>query len=46
MLLLNLFLALAWVALTGQLTPMNFVFGFTVGYVLLWLVRRSAGKSA
>ena len=32
MLLLNLFLALAWVAFTGQLTPINFVFGFGVGY--------------
>lgn len=45
MLLLNLLLALAWVALTGQLTPINFGFGFAVGFVLLWLARRAAGES-
>jgi multicomponent Na+:H+ antiporter subunit E len=45
MLLLNVLLALAWVALTGQLTPINFVFGFIVGYLLLWLGRRVAGES-
>ena len=45
MLLLNLCLALAWVALTGQLTPVNFGFGFAVGYLLLWLASRSGGKS-
>jgi multicomponent Na+:H+ antiporter subunit E len=45
MLLLNLFLALAWVALSGQLTPLNFAFGFGVGYLLLWLARRPAGRS-
>ena len=46
MLLLNLLLALAWVALTGQLTPINFGFGFAAGYVLLWLVRRATGESS
>lgn len=45
MLLLNVLLALAWVALTGQLTPINFGFGFVVGYLLLWLARRAAGQS-
>lgn len=45
MLLVNLLLALAWVALTGQLTPINFGFGFAVGYLLLWLARRAAGES-
>jgi multicomponent Na+:H+ antiporter subunit E len=45
MLLLNLLLALAWVTLTGQLTPVNFGFGFAAGYVLLWLVNRSTGES-
>jgi multicomponent Na+:H+ antiporter subunit E len=45
MLLLNLLLALAWVALTGQLTPINFGFGLVVGYLLLWLARRPAGES-
>jgi multicomponent Na+:H+ antiporter subunit E len=46
MLLLNLLLALAWVALTGQLTPLNFGFGFGMGYLLLWLVRRTAGEAS
>lgn len=45
MLLLNVLLALAWVALTGQLTPINFGFGFAVGYLLLWLARRATGES-
>jgi multicomponent Na+:H+ antiporter subunit E len=44
MLLLNILLALAWVALTGQLTPLNFGFGFVLGYLLLWLVRRATGE--
>ena len=44
MLLLNLLLALAWVALTGQLTPVNFGFGFIVGFLLLWLVRHASGE--
>ena len=39
MLLLNVLLALAWVALTGQLSPINFGFGFAVGFLLLWLAR-------
>ena len=45
MLLLNILLALAWVALTGQLTPINFGFGFVLSYLLLWLARRVAGES-
>lgn len=45
MLLLNVLLALAWVALTGQLTPLNFAFGFGLGYALLWLARRPTGET-
>lgn len=37
--ILNVLLALAWVALTGQFTPVNLVAGFGLGYLLLWLVR-------
>lgn len=44
MLLLNILLALAWVALTGQLTPVNFSIGFGVGFLLLWLVQHSSGE--
>lgn len=43
MLLLNVFLALAWVALTGELNPVNFFFGFGLGYLLLWLLRSHVG---
>lgn len=43
MLLLNVLLALAWVALTGQFTPANLALGFAVGYVMLWIAQR-AGK--
>lgn len=37
MFLLNLLLALAWLALTAQFTPVNFAFGFVLSYGLLWL---------
>ncbi len=40
MLLLNFLLALAWMALTGQFDPLNFISGFILGYLLLRLVRR------
>jgi len=40
MLLLNLLLALTWMALTGQFDPLNFVAGFLISYLLLRLVRR------
>jgi multicomponent Na+:H+ antiporter subunit E len=40
MLLLNLLLALAWIALTGQFTPFNFVVGFLLAYLMLRLLQR------
>lgn len=40
MLLLNLLLALAWMSLTGQFDPVNFVAGFIIGYLLLRLVQK------
>lgn len=43
--LLNLLLALAWVALTGQFTPANFVIGFVLSHLLLWLAQRTAEPS-
>lgn len=43
MLVLNIFLALAWVALTGGLTPENFFAGFVVGYAVIWLARDAIG---
>jgi multicomponent Na+:H+ antiporter subunit E len=39
--LVNLLLALAWVALTGQFTPINLFTGFILGYVALWLMKLS-----
>lgn len=40
MLLLNLLLALAWMALTGQFDPLNFAAGFILGFVILRLLQR------
>jgi multicomponent Na+:H+ antiporter subunit E len=45
MFLLNILLALAWTALTGQFDPINFLSGFILGYLVLWLVQRVAGPS-
>lgn len=45
MFLLNLLLALVWVALSGQLTPLNFIIGLLLGYGLLALGQRAAGRS-
>jgi multicomponent Na+:H+ antiporter subunit E len=38
---LNLLLSLAWVGLTGEFTPLNFVIGFALGYFMLWLTLRT-----
>jgi multicomponent Na+:H+ antiporter subunit E len=40
MLLINILLALAWCALTGSFYPVNLLFGFGLGYLLLWLGQR------
>lgn len=45
-LLLNLLLAMAWVALTGQFLISNFVVGFAVAYLILWLAQVEADPSA
>lgn len=39
MLLINILLALAWAALTGSFSPVNLLFGLSLGYFLLWLGR-------
>lgn len=44
-LLLNLLLAIAWVALTGQFLISNFVIGFAVAYLILWLAQVEADPS-
>lgn len=39
--LVNLLLALAWAALTGSFQPVDLLFGFLLGYAVLWLAFRS-----
>lgn len=39
MLLLNILLAIAWSALTGQFGPADLLFGFVLGYLILWPLR-------
>jgi|SRR5690554_4407331 len=39
--LLNLLLSLVWVALTGHLDYTNFLFGFILGFFILWLLART-----
>lgn len=39
--LLNLLLALAWGALTGQFYPANLLFGYLLGLLLLWIIFRN-----
>jgi multicomponent Na+:H+ antiporter subunit E len=45
MFLLNILLALSWMALTGQFSPTNLIEGFVLGYLMLWLVQHSTGQS-
>lgn len=37
--LLNVLLALAWAALTGDFSPINLVAGFVFGYAALWFMK-------
>lgn len=45
MFLLNVLLALAWAALVGQFDLPNLVFGFGMGYVMIYLARGRSGAS-
>lgn len=38
--LMNIILALVWMALTGQFDFVNFVFGFFVSFFALWIIAR------
>lgn len=40
LLILNILLSVAWIGLTGEFTPVNFVIGFFLGYLVLWLSER------
>lgn len=44
--ILNLLLSLAWMGLTGQFTPVNFIIGFILAYVLLWLTLRTSRRGS
>ncbi|MCC6176343.1 MAG: Na+/H+ antiporter subunit E [Chloroflexi bacterium] len=41
----NILLALAWVALTAAFTPINLVFGFALGYLILFFAQRVLGPA-
>lgn len=43
--LLNVLLALAWLALTGDFSPVNFVIGFVLGHVALWMTQHVRGQT-
>jgi len=45
MLVLNIFLALVWAAVTSQMSVTNLVVGYFVGYAVLWIVRRPSGDT-
>ncbi len=39
--LMNLLLSFIWVALTGSMYYTNFVFGFMIGFLILWIMNRN-----
>lgn len=39
----NLLLALVWVGMTGEFTPLNFAIGFALGLLILFFARRVVG---
>lgn len=41
--LMNLLLSFIWVALTGSMYYTNFVFGFMLGFGVLWIMNRTEG---
>lgn len=45
MFLLNILLALAWGALTGQFTLTNLLVGFALGSLMVWIIHRESGSA-
>ncbi|MBX3045061.1 MAG: Na+/H+ antiporter subunit E [Candidatus Kapabacteria bacterium] len=43
--LLNMILALSWALLTGNLDFINFVQGFVIGYIILYVLRSAIGAN-
>ncbi|WP_031301307.1 Na+/H+ antiporter subunit E [Sphingobacterium paucimobilis] len=41
--LMNLLLSFIWVALTGSMYYTNFLFGFLLGFTILWIMSRNDG---
>lgn len=39
--LLNILLTIVWVFLTGSLATINFIFGFLLSFLVLWIVSRN-----
>lgn len=39
--LMNLLLSFIWVALTGSMYYTNFLFGFLLGFFILWVMNRN-----
>lgn len=44
--LMNVLLALTWVLVTGEFTPLNLMFGFGLGYAILWFTQSAFGASS
>ncbi len=44
-LLLNILLAMAWMFLTGDLDFINFVEGFVIGFIILWVSKYASESS-
>ena len=44
--MINILLALAWIALTGHFTATNLIIGFTLGYLTLWITQRHYGSAS
>jgi len=40
-LLMNLLLAIVWMALTGTFSAVNFIFGFLLSYFIIWIISRN-----
>lgn len=43
--LMNLMLTFVWVAISGTLNFINFLFGYVLGFAILWLIERRKEKS-
>lgn len=44
--LFNIILALIWMVITGSFGPANFLWGFGVAYLILWLIQGKVGDES